>query len=68
MFVDTCNIISIINCHSQIFAGYPVFKGQVLGSCELNDIYEGLKVNNLLRYSHLLTGNSLIILLLYTGM
>ncbi|GFP95580.1 pyridoxal kinase [Phtheirospermum japonicum] len=36
--------------------GYPTFKGQVLNGDQLWDIIEGLEANNLLYYTHLLTG------------
>ncbi|KAH9619899.1 hypothetical protein KSS87_012034 [Heliosperma pusillum] len=36
--------------------GYPTFKGQVLNGKELWDLIEGLEANNLLFYTHLLTG------------
>ncbi|KAK8569109.1 hypothetical protein V6N12_007641 [Hibiscus sabdariffa] len=35
---------------------YPTFKGQVLNGRELLDLIEGLEANNLLYYTHLLTG------------
>uniref|UniRef100_A0A803M471 pyridoxal kinase n=1 Tax=Chenopodium quinoa TaxID=63459 RepID=A0A803M471_CHEQI len=35
---------------------YPTFKGQVLNGKELWDLIEGLEANNLLFYTHLLTG------------
>jgi hypothetical protein len=37
-------------------AGYPTFKGQVLNGDELWDLIEGLSANDLLFYTHLLTG------------
>lgn len=37
-------------------AGYPTFKGQILNGQQLCDIVEGLEANNLLYYTHLLTG------------
>ncbi len=40
-----------------LFAGYKQFKGQVLHSKELEDIISGLRVNDLLHYSHILTGS-----------
>ncbi|KAH9614382.1 hypothetical protein KSS87_022691 [Heliosperma pusillum] len=47
--------------HSQLqesleAQGYPTFKGQVLNGKELWDLIEGLEANNLLFYTHLLTG------------
>lgn len=43
--------------------GYPTFRGQVLDGQQLWDLIEGLAANNLLHYTHLLTGKlfSLII-------
>ncbi|GAY43787.1 hypothetical protein CUMW_077230 [Citrus unshiu] len=35
---------------------YPTFKGQVLNGQQLCDLIEGLEANNLLYYTHLLTG------------
>nr|KAJ0210774.1 hypothetical protein LSAT_V11C400217530 [Lactuca sativa] len=40
----------------QIFTGYPTFKGQVLNGKQLWELIEGLEANNLLHYTHLLTG------------
>jgi len=37
-------------------AGYPSFKGQVLNGQQLWDLIEGLEANDLLYYTHLLTG------------
>lgn len=39
-------------------AGYPTFKGQVLNGKQLWDLVEGLEANNLLFYTHLLTGKN----------
>lgn len=36
--------------------GYPTFKGQVLNGKQLWELIEGLESNNLLYYTHLLTG------------
>ncbi|XP_071709758.1 pyridoxal kinase-like isoform X2 [Rutidosis leptorrhynchoides] len=36
--------------------GYPTFKGQVLNGEKLWELIEGLEANNLLYYTHLLTG------------
>ncbi|CAH1421380.1 unnamed protein product [Lactuca virosa] len=36
--------------------GYPTFKGQVLNGKQLWELIEGLEANNLLHYTHLLTG------------
>lgn len=38
------------------YAGYPTFKGQVLNGDQLWDLIEGLAANDLLYYTHLLTG------------
>ncbi|MCD7456391.1 hypothetical protein HAX54_031623 [Datura stramonium] len=37
-------------------AGYPTFKGQVLNGEQLWELIEGLEANDLLYYTHLLTG------------
>lgn len=37
-------------------AGYPTFKGQVLNGQQLWELIEGLEENDLLYYTHLLTG------------
>lgn len=37
-------------------AGYPTFKGQVLNGEQLWELVEGLEANDLLYYTHLLTG------------
>lgn len=49
--VDFINSVQFSN-HTQ----YKCFKGQRLNSTELDELYTGLKQNNLLEYSHLLTG------------
>ncbi|KAK9683140.1 hypothetical protein RND81_10G119200 [Saponaria officinalis] len=49
--VDPINSVQFSN-----HTGYPSFKGQVLNGRELWDIIEGLEANNLLFYTHLLTG------------
>lgn len=41
---------------SENLAGYPTFKGQVLNGEELWELIEGLEMNDLLYYTHLLTG------------
>lgn len=38
------------------FIGYAHCKGQVLNSDDLRDLIDGLRQNNLLNYSHILTG------------
>lgn len=40
----------------EYLAGYPTFKGQVLNGQQLGDLIAGLEENNLLYYTHLLTG------------
>lgn len=37
-------------------AGYAHWKGQVLNSNELHELYEGLKLNNVNKYDYVLTG------------
>ena len=39
-----------------IVIAYKHFKGQVLGSEELDDLLTGLRSNRLLKYSYILTG------------
>lgn len=38
------------------YVGYPTFKGEVLNGEKLWDLIEGLNANDLLYYTHLLTG------------
>jgi pyridoxal/pyridoxine/pyridoxamine kinase len=38
------------------FTGYPVWRGQILNGEELWNLIEGLEANDLLFYTHLLTG------------
>ncbi|KAK8327374.1 hypothetical protein V6Z11_A11G178200 [Gossypium hirsutum] len=49
--VDPINSVQFSN-----HTGYPTFKGQVLNGQQLLDLIEGLEANNLLYYTHLLTG------------
>ncbi|KAL6520124.1 hypothetical protein OROHE_017267 [Orobanche hederae] len=49
--VDPINSVQFSN-----HTGYPTFKGQVLNGDQLWDLIEGLEANNLLYYTHLLTG------------
>lgn len=49
--VDPINSVQFSN-----HTGYPTFKGQVLNGKELWDLIEGLEANELLFYTHLLTG------------
>ncbi|XXG83784.1 hypothetical protein AAC387_Pa10g1462 [Persea americana] len=49
--VDPINSVQFSN-----HTGYPTFKGQVLNGQQLWDLIEGLEANNLLYYTHLLTG------------
>lgn len=49
--VDTINSVQFSN-----HTGYKHFKGHVLDDTQLGDLIEGLKVNGIDRYSHLLTG------------
>ncbi|KAG0454810.1 hypothetical protein HPP92_024102 [Vanilla planifolia] len=49
--VDPINSVQFSN-----HTGYPTFKGQVLDGQQLWDLVEGLAANNLLYYTHLLTG------------
>ena len=50
---------SLINTYLGAYfclVGYKHIKGQVLDSKELKELFEGLKLNNLHQFSHLLTG------------
>ncbi|KAK4393568.1 Pyridoxal kinase [Sesamum angolense] len=49
--VDPINSVQFSN-----HTGYPTFKGQVLNGDQLWELIEGLEANNLLYYTHLLTG------------
>ncbi|XP_062203937.1 pyridoxal kinase-like isoform X2 [Phragmites australis] len=49
--VDPINSVQFSN-----HTGYPTFRGQVLNGNELWDLIEGLEENELLHYTHLLTG------------
>ncbi|KAM7516359.1 hypothetical protein LguiA_005942 [Lonicera macranthoides] len=49
--VDPINSVQFSN-----HTGYPTFKGQVLNGEQLRDLIEGLAGNDLLYYTHLLTG------------
>ncbi|KAI4388934.1 hypothetical protein MLD38_001220 [Melastoma candidum] len=49
--VDPINSVQFSN-----HTGYPTFKGQILNGQQLCDIVEGLEANDLLYYTHLLTG------------
>ena len=51
--VDFVNSVQFSN-HTQ----YEHFKGQRLNSDELSELFEGLRLNSLLDYTHLLTGKS----------
>ena len=44
--------------HGVTVTAYKHFKGQVLGSEELEDLFNGLRSNGLLKYSYILTGTS----------
>eukprot|EP01130_Rhizamoeba_saxonica_P002941 TRINITY_DN1295_c0_g1_i1.p1 TRINITY_DN1295_c0_g1~~TRINITY_DN1295_c0_g1_i1.p1 ORF type:complete len:297 (-),score=57.01 TRINITY_DN1295_c0_g1_i1:99-989(-) len=49
--VDFINTVQFSN-----HTGYPSFRGQVLSPDQLNELYEGLKQNNLNQYDCLVTG------------
>ncbi|XP_072470927.1 pyridoxal kinase [Notamacropus eugenii] len=49
--IDTVNSVQFSN-----HTGYPYWKGQVLNSNELHELYEGLKLNNVNKYDYVLTG------------
>ncbi|CAN1351575.1 Pyridoxal kinase [Linum perenne] len=59
--VDPINSVQFSNHTGKplllfINIGYPSFKGQVLNGQQLWELIEGLQANNLLFYTHLLTG------------
>ncbi|CAI5772470.1 pyridoxal kinase isoform X1 [Podarcis lilfordi] len=49
--IDTVNSVQFSN-----HTGYDHWKGQVLNSDELHELYEGLKLNNVNHYDYVLTG------------
>ena len=49
--VDAINSVQFSN-----HTGYPIFKGHIMDGSGLLEIIDGLESNNLLHYSHLLTG------------
>ncbi|XP_003419082.1 pyridoxal kinase [Loxodonta africana] len=49
--IDTINSVQFSN-----HTGYTHWKGQVLNSDELHELYEGLKLNNVNKYDYVLTG------------
>jgi len=51
--VDPINSVQFSN-----HTGYPTFRGQVLNGKQLWDLIEGLEENQLLHYTHLLTGET----------
>ncbi|KAF6138926.1 hypothetical protein GIB67_025655 [Kingdonia uniflora] len=58
VYVMFCLEIQRPNTRCKFFyqIGYPTYKGQVLNGQQLWDLLEGLKANDLLYYTHLLTG------------
>ncbi|EPS61548.1 hypothetical protein M569_13249, partial [Genlisea aurea] len=59
--VDPINSVQFSNHTGKFFlllhcCRYPSFKGQVLNGDQLWDLIDGLEANNLLYYTHLLTG------------
>ena len=46
----------LISLHARLWTGYPTFKGKVMNGQELWELMEGLQANDLLEYTHLLTG------------
>ena len=52
--VDAINSVQLSN-----HTGYDHFKGQVLNADELQVVYDGLRLNKINSYSHLLTGKLL---------
>jgi len=58
-------VISKIRSHAVVcwfVLGYEHVQGQVLDAKELKVLFEGLKLNNLHHFSHLLTGRIIITL------
>ncbi|XP_076445797.1 pyridoxal kinase-like [Babylonia areolata] len=49
--VSTINSVQFSN-----HTGYGKWKGQVLNAQDVGDLFEGLRMNNLLQFSHVLTG------------
>uniref|UniRef100_A0A2C9LDY3 Pyridoxal kinase n=1 Tax=Biomphalaria glabrata TaxID=6526 RepID=A0A2C9LDY3_BIOGL len=49
--VSTINSVQFSN-----HTGYGKWKGQVLDAQEVTDLFDGLRINNLLNFSHVLTG------------
>ena len=50
----------ILNLRSPSWIlGYNHWKGQVLTAEELNELYEGIKLNKVNHYDYILTGESL---------
>ncbi|KAK7107520.1 pyridoxal kinase-like isoform X1 [Littorina saxatilis] len=49
--VSTINSVQFSN-----HTGYGKWKGQVLNAEDVSDLFEGLRLNNLLQFSHVLTG------------
>ncbi|XP_077611493.1 pyridoxal kinase [Crocuta crocuta] len=49
--IDALNSVQFSN-----HTGYPHWKGQVLNSDELQELYEGLKLNSVNKYDYVLTG------------
>ena len=43
-------------CLILFFAEYKVFRGQVLDDKDVSELYDGLKLNNITNFSHVLTG------------
>ncbi|CAN0897439.1 Pyridoxal kinase, partial [Linum grandiflorum] len=54
--VDPINSVQFSNHTGKLLWCYPSFKGQVLNGQQLWELIEGLEANNLLFYTHLLTG------------
>jgi pyridoxine kinase len=53
--VDAINSVQFSN-----HTGYPVFKGQIMSGEQLWELIEGLESNDLIQYTHLLTGMSVL--------
>lgn len=48
--------LSLEKLSGVYFAGYAHWKGQVLNSDELHELYDGLKLNSVNQYDYVLTG------------
>jgi pyridoxine kinase len=52
--VDAINSVQFSN-----HTGYKKWKGEILKGEQVADLYEGMAMNNIANFTHLLTGNTL---------